>query len=269
MWVALACLMSVTFWVELLVTSAILLVACELMYHVARRAEAPVAAARKPVVDAIQGAMLGLLALLLGFTFSIANERYASRKAIIVDEVNAIGTTYLRAKFLPAPHDTQTQNLLREYVALKLTMQTVPRGAPQLARVDALHAKLWEQARAMAAIDPRSQITSLFAVTLNEMIDMHTKRVNVNLYQRIPDEIRWLLYFAAILGFGIVGYASGHAARRSTTATVLLAVAVASVITFIVEFNRPGDPTVRIGLEPFQDLQAQMQHDLAPAAATR
>ena len=83
---------------------------------------------KRPAVDedarsqiiTIQGAMLGLLALLLGFTFSMAMSRFEVRKQQILDESNAIGTTYLRAQLMPEPQRKEVSDLLRQYVEVRL-----------------------------------------------------------------------------------------------------------------------------------------------------
>ena len=75
--------------------------------------------ARSQIIT-IQGAMLGLLALLLGFTFSMAMSRFEVRKQQVLDESNAIGTTYLRAQLMPEPPRKEVSDLLRRYVEVRL-----------------------------------------------------------------------------------------------------------------------------------------------------
>jgi hypothetical protein len=70
----------------------------------------------------IIGATLGLLAFMLAFTFGIAAERYQTRKQLLLNEVNAIGTTYLRAELLREPHRNEVQKLLREYVDIRANL---------------------------------------------------------------------------------------------------------------------------------------------------
>ena len=68
----------------------------------------------------IEGAVFGLLALLLGFTFAMSVNRYDLRKQLQVDEANAIGTTWLRAGALLEPARSLEQQLLKEYVLVRL-----------------------------------------------------------------------------------------------------------------------------------------------------
>src|SRR5437763_1807867 len=67
-------------------------------------------------IGSVVGAMLGLLALMLAFTFGVVLARFETRKELLLDEVNAIGTTVLRADFLPEPQRAQSRSLLKQYV---------------------------------------------------------------------------------------------------------------------------------------------------------
>ena len=71
-------------------------------------------------VSTLEGAILGLLALMIGFTFAMALSRYEARREAVLDEANSIGTTALRARLLPAPHAAASLKLLREYVQIRL-----------------------------------------------------------------------------------------------------------------------------------------------------
>ena len=88
----------------LLIVSVLLLaivVGIEIGYRLGRRAQKMLIEPTKSQINAIQASMLPLLALILGFTFSLSLQRYDERANAVVDEANAIGTTYLRTKLLP------------------------------------------------------------------------------------------------------------------------------------------------------------------------
>src|SRR3954452_11316694 len=71
-------------------------------------------------ITTLESAMLGLLALMLAFTFSMALSRFEARRDAVLNEANSIGTTALRARLLPDPHRSETLKLLREYVQIRL-----------------------------------------------------------------------------------------------------------------------------------------------------
>ena len=109
------CLYRVNEWVILGVSITLFLVAIEAGFRLGRRNRLSVSEHAKSQINTIQGAMLGLLALLLGFTFAMAISRFEVRKQLVLDEANAIGTTFLRAQLLPQPQRQELSNLLRQY----------------------------------------------------------------------------------------------------------------------------------------------------------
>ncbi|MGC1825875.1 MAG: hypothetical protein WA723_09585, partial [Pseudolabrys sp.] len=134
--------------------------------------------------------MLGLLALMIAFTFSMALSRFEARRDAVLNEANAIGTTALRARLLPEPHRTETLKLLREYVQIRID---IVRSGTSLAermavvnRSNALQEALWQQTKAMAAKDKGLIPTGLFIQSLNVMIDDQGKRLAA-LRSRVPN----------------------------------------------------------------------------------
>src|SRR3954454_22252234 len=84
----------------------------------------------------LQGALLGVVGLILAFGLSLAVGRYEDRRAAVVDESNAIGTTYLRAQALPEPTRTRSMDLLRQFTDSSIRIaNTVPASAEQDAAI--------------------------------------------------------------------------------------------------------------------------------------
>lgn len=92
---------------------------------------------QEAVVSFMVGSMLSLLAFMLAFTFGLAATRFDERRALVVEESNAIGTTYLRTDFIEEPLRTNVRNLLREYVDIRVK-DVFQKGAsdPVLSRVE-------------------------------------------------------------------------------------------------------------------------------------
>ena len=105
----------------------------------------------------LESAMLGLLALMIAFTFSMALSRCDLRRDALLNEANAIGTAALRARLLPEPHRTETLKLLQEYLQIRLDIArsgtSLVERVTAVARSNALQESLWQQARTMAAKD--------------------------------------------------------------------------------------------------------------------
>src|ERR1044071_3187361 len=99
----------------------------------------------------------GLLALIIGFTFAMALSRFEARRDAVVQEANAIGTTALRARFLPEPHRAESLKLLREYVKVRIDAFNSGHSFAELKatvdRSNAVQEALWLQARAVGEKD--------------------------------------------------------------------------------------------------------------------
>jgi hypothetical protein len=211
----------------------------------------------------IIGTTLGLLAFMLAFTFGIAAERYQTRKQLLLDEVNAIGTTYLRARLLLEPHRSEVQKLLREYVDIRvhLAKKTRERQLEEfkkiLSRSEVLQNQLWSHAVALAEAERSSEIDALFISSLNEVINFHNSRVTVMQYH-IPTVIWYVLFFITILSMATVGYQAGLSGQSSIKTGVVLALTFSSVIFLITDLDRVTG-NLRVNQQPMFDLQKQMQ----------
>ncbi len=107
-------------WVIFVALFGLIFSATEIGFQIGRRLRSSIDDASRSEYNTIQGAVLGLLALLLGFTFAMSVSRYQAGKELIIDESNAIGTTFLRARFLPEPYGSEVSNLMRRYVDVLL-----------------------------------------------------------------------------------------------------------------------------------------------------
>src|SRR5262249_43004420 len=175
-------------------------------------------------VGAIQAAVLALLGLLLGFSFSMAVSRFDARKQLVVEEANAIGTAYLRARLLPAPQREEVVELLRRYVENRIAAAETRDGAAMQGteqRAAELQEQLWARAARAADRDPRSVVTGLFIQSLNDVFDIKEKRT-VGLINHVPESALLLVAVVALCGTGLVGYSCGLGARRMLTAQVIL-----------------------------------------------
>jgi hypothetical protein len=173
-------------------------------------------------VGAMVGASLGLLAFMLAFTFGIAAGRFDSRRQILLDEVNAIGTTFLRAAMLPE-NGHEIRNLLREYVDVRLEAVQSQKIAEGILRSEEIQNQLWTNATAIAQQNPTSIVVGLFVQSLNEMIDIHAMRVHFGTRNRIPGVIWSALFVVAALSLAAMGYHAGLAGTSRSLAQIAVA----------------------------------------------
>ncbi|HWY69016.1 MAG TPA: hypothetical protein VNX88_10140 [Terriglobales bacterium] len=206
----------------------------------------------------IQGAILGVLALLLGFSFSMALQRYDTRRKLVVDEANAIGTTYLRADTLPDPARDKVKQILREYVDTRLAY--VAAGTDTQAIADALRhskqlqASLWQET-AQVALRQRDDVTSSFMSTVNETIDLDAKR-QAALANRIPGSAWLLLIVLSVLACFVVEYGGSRHVRLMRAAVPL---AIASILALTADLDSPRRGFINVSQKTMVDLQKDLR----------
>jgi hypothetical protein len=244
-------------WGLLPITISVVLLAVEIGYRLGRRRRQHSTAEKGAPVGAMVAATLGLLALMLAFSFGLAASRFDDHRRVVLDEANAIGTTYLRAAMLPEPIATETRNLLREYVDVRL--EAVKSGSIEkaISKSAELHDRLW--AEALAAVEKdRSPVTALFVESLNEVIDLHATRVMVGLRSRIPSVIWLALYVLAALAMSAMGYHEGLTSVRRSLVAFALVLSFAVVLFLIVDLDRPTRGLLQVSQDSMMDLRNSM-----------
>jgi hypothetical protein len=145
----------------------------------------------------VEQSLLGVLALMIGFTFLMALTRFEGRREAVLNEANTIGTTALRARLLPEPHRTEILKLLREYAQIRVDYIPSGKSFAELptiiGRSNAIQEALWQQAKAAAAQDKNMVPTGLFIQALNDMIDNQGKRLAA-LRNNIPNIVLLSLF---------------------------------------------------------------------------
>jgi hypothetical protein len=203
------------------------------------------------------GSILALQAFLLAVTIGMASDRFDTRRAIVLNEANAIGTTYLRAGYLPEPASSEIRKLFREYVPLRITLTAAENLEADIARSTAIHAELWAIAEDIARTTQNGDLVALFIESLNETIDLHEARVTAR-FSRVPETILLLLVGGSALSLGMVGYSAGLTKRRSLLSAVVLVIALGAVITIVVDLDRPREGLIQVSQQPLIDLQRQL-----------
>lgn len=209
-------------------------------------------------IGSMVGSTVGLLAFMLAFTFSMAASRFDARKTLVLDEANAIGTTYLRAAMLPEGGD-EARGLLRDYVDTRLQALETRDLNTLIQRSEPQQSQLWSQAVTAGRQHPNSIVVGLYVESLNEVIDLHSKRVVAGLRNRIPGTIWASLIVLAILSFGAMGYHAGLAGSTPRSLAVLaVAIAFSSVMALVADLDRPQEGSMTVSQQPLIDLRQSM-----------
>jgi hypothetical protein len=244
-------------WIFILVVGIVLLGASELGLRIGYRLHLKHDEARKSQLGGVQGAVLGLLGLLLGFTFAMAVARYDARRGMVLQEANAIGTTYLRADLLPGDHPKQVKELLRRYLDVRMEFRSYfndsAKRAEGLRASAELENALWAQAEAAARESPTPTVVS-FITALNEMIDTDAARVSAG-SNHIPGTVWLLVVLVAAFGCFTSAYGSGAQGARSNFTSLSLPLLLTVVIGLIFDIDHGLQGMVRISQQPMLELR--------------
>jgi hypothetical protein len=177
---------------------------------------------------------------------------------VLLDEANAIGTTYLRAGMLPEQGEP-IRALLRDYVNARLDAVRSGNVAEGIRRSENIQQQLWTQAETVGAKNPNSIVVGLFIQSLNETIDLHAKRVQAGIRSRIPGAIWIGLLAVAVLSLTAMGYLEGLAGTRRSLAIVAVALAFSVVIELIADLDRPQEGVLKVSQQALLDVQQSMK----------
>jgi hypothetical protein len=207
-------------------------------------------------ITTIQSALLGLLALLIGFTFSIALSRYDARRALVLGEANAIGTTALRAQFLSEGHAAKAIQLLKDYTDTRFVYTPTDDGAPVTSEVRGQEflTALWAEAVFATGQDPKSVPVGLFVQSLNDVIDFNEKRRIAN-RNRVPEVTFLLLFAMASVASGFTGYSAGLGGTRQHIPNAIMALSIAIVIMLIADLDRPKRGLITVDQQALTDVK--------------
>ncbi len=254
-----AWLEAIPLWAIFAAIAVVIPLAIEGGYRIGRRRSQQADLEKESPVATAVAAALGLLAFLLAFTFGLAANRFETRRSVLLEEVNAIGTAYLRAGLLPEPHGSKVRRLLREYVDARLAAVQQNALATTLRRSDELHRDLWAEVVAVAEREPRSIPVGLFIESVNSVIDLHTLRVTAATRSHIPAPIWLALSGVAIATLWAMGYHSGLTRTRRSPATLAVVASLAITIWLIADLDRSQQGLLRLSQQPMIDLQRSMQ----------
>lgn len=245
---------AIPIWVVFLGTVLFVLGSIEVGFRLGNLVRARASGEKEAPVSGVSGAILALTAFMLAFTMGMVAERYDARKSLVRSDAAAIRTAYMRSDFLPPAERTEARGLIRQYLALRLSVARAGTiGKQEILATERIQRRLWALASANAGRDMNSDVAALYIESVNEMLDVNAQRVAVGLQARIPIGI-WLVLIG-LTGFGMmsIGYHTGIVGSRRSLATLILAVAFAMVIVVIASLDRPGG--VQVTQQPLMDAQ--------------
>ena len=186
-------------------------------------------------------AMLTLLGLIIGFSFSMASSRYDQRKNLEEEEANAIGTEYVRADLLPADSAEKVRSLLRGYLDQRILFYAT-HSDDQLRQINAttakLQAQLWDAVKAPAATD-RSSVEALTVSGMNDVLNSQGY-TQAAWWNRIPIGAWGLMWAIAICCNVMIGFYIRPKDPKNIQFVMPVIVAVAFLLLADIDSPRRG-----------------------------
>ena len=207
----------------------------------------------------IQGAMLGLLALLLGFSFALAAGRFSDRVQLISQEANAIGTAWSRCDLLGEPQRDAVRQLLRRYTELRIAVYNAKSDSDWnsiIAQTESLQGEIWPLVAGEAKTHPGMGV--LLLPDFNAMFDLCGTRVAAS-QKHLPIMLLLLLLASSAVSVAVVGYGCGVAGERNVFLTTALSFLIAGVLWAIIDMDHPRKGLIQAGQQPMLNLQKSLE----------
>lgn len=247
-------------WVFLLATILVILLAMEAGYSMGRGAARRSADEKESPVAAIGGAVLGLVAFMLAFTFGIASQRFDDRKELVREEANAIRNAILLGDFLPDARQDEHRTLLRRYLDIRIDLVAPfdpQRLTSALTESNAIQARLWAMMVAHGKAD-NSDISAMMVESITSLEEIQARRLAIAVETRIPAAIWSSLFAISILGMMAMGYQSGIAGSKRSKTSLFMAISFAVVIALIAGLDRPNSPFIGVSQKPLIEVREWM-----------
>lgn len=187
-------------------------------------------------------ALIALLFFLLAFTFGMSGDRYDSRRKVIVEEANNIGTAILRSDMYPDSVRTLFRKDFKEYVETRISYYQVGADAKGILKADSLSqvisSKLWKRATSLSKDPENLAATQQMIPALNDMIDVTTLRL-AGEKAKVPQSILVMLFFLATIIAFYGGYSEGRNGKMDWVVQIGFCVLVSLVVLFTLDLDRP------------------------------
>lgn len=217
-------------------------------------------------VGNVVGATLALLGFMVALTVGAASARFDARKEALIEGVNAIETAFRNAALVPEPHKSECRTMLRDYAEMRVGLTQLYGDPDRLkvldAKIRANQQALWAHAEILAKVDRSSEIYALFTASLNDVIQIHNKRVIIGAQFRIPVLVWAVLIIVTVITMLGVGFQFGLAGNRSVIANLLLAFTFTLVMTLIFDLDQPGKGLIDVNQQPMQELYERLRDQL-------
>lgn len=229
----------------------------QLAYVIGRRNKDVENAEMKSQSTAIQTGIIGLLALLLGFTFNMSLQRYDARSNAVIEEAGAITRVAMQAKLLSDETRIAAFEELDNYIALRISLSTVDLSNPLERKVlnqqvSQSQGRLIELAQKELETSRSLVMANGFYQSISSMVQIENKRTAM-LKLHVPEPVLFLLFGVFVTAGGMLGYNSGLGKKRPAFPTVLLFTLIVLVVFIIIDLDRPKRGIIQVKQDSLHD----------------
>ena len=237
-----------------------ILLSYEVGYQIGKQAHSHKKGTDPASLNHIVSGVLGMLAFVLAFSFAMASSQHRARRHLVLEEANTVGTAYLRADLLREPYRGDIKSLLKEYVDVRVKGANRKGFAKAVQRSIEIHEMLWHSAVEACRKDP-SKATLMVVRSINEVIDVHSKRIAAALRARIPTSIWIALLAISALTMITMGVQAGLSENRRLIAVIPLILAFAVLTALVVDLDRPQRGLIKVSQQEMIDLRKGMERE--------
>ncbi|PQO35700.1 hypothetical protein C5Y96_08580 [Blastopirellula marina] len=216
----------------------------------------------RAVSNGLKASILGLAALLLGFSFSTTTTKHYQRQRLVLDEANAIGTCYLRAGLLGEPQKSELQQSLKRFTNLRLKHFELALDHDAydetLSQMQTELDQIWHSVETTAQTQPDRVVPSQIVPAANSVIDLNTTRL-WSARNHMPQPVVILLCICIIVSSMITGHSSGQVGKRYLGLWFAFNVLLTLVLFVILDFDRPRRGLIQVDHHPLVEVLETME----------
>jgi hypothetical protein len=193
-------------------------------------------------IGVVEGAVFGLLGLLIAFTFSGAVTRFDTRRQLIVEEAASVQNVWQHLDLFAPKQKSNLQELVRQYLDSRLgtyqKLPDLPAAKVQLARSVELQGEIWSNAITLYRDKESQPSCTLLLPALDQMFEIATKRIQATKAHQ-PVVVFAVLAVVSLTASLLAGYGMAGGKQRSWVHMIGFATVVAMTIYVILEFEFP------------------------------
>lgn len=216
----------------------------------------------RAVANTIKASIIGFVAFMLGFAFSISSGRHDIRRQVVLDEANAAGTLYLRAGFLQDVERDRLRELLKQYVTQKIELFNL---GQDFRSNNSLKQEMSNQLVLLWPILERSQEKDSQAVLVSQIVPAANEVIDLNsthdwaFSSQTPVSVLMVLLTSVLISASLIGHSFGQCGNRHIFMCLAFNLLFTLTLYLILDFDGPRYGLIRVDQSPLVDCLQMFQ----------